>query len=122
MMYLDSHPDVISWSSEELAIPYRSPIDNKIHRYFPDFIVKKKNPHGVVECLMIEVKPLNQVNPPLQKSKSSRKFINEVKTYGVNSAKWKAAKEYCELKKWKFLIMTEKELGILWKNSFSRLF
>lgn len=112
MMYFDSHPDVLQWSSEEFCIPYRSPIDGKIHRYFPDFYVKKRSKEGVIESAVIEVKPLSQVKPPTVQSKPTRRYLKEVKTYGINSAKWKAAKEYCELKKWKFLIMTEKELGI----------
>lgn len=112
MVHLDSHPDVIQWSSEEFCIPYRSPIDNKIHRYFPDFFVKKRSPQGVIESLVIEVKPLKQVMAPQVQSKATKKYLNEVKTYGINTAKWKAAKEFCELKKWKFVIMTEKELGI----------
>jgi hypothetical protein len=35
-------------------------------------------------------------------------------TWGVNQAKWKAASEFCADRKWRFLIMTEKELGIKW--------
>jgi len=112
MMYFDSHPDVLQWSSEEFCIPYRSPIDGKIHRYFPDFFVKKRNTDGIIESAVIEVKPFIQVKPPTMQQKPTRRYLKEVKTYGINAAKWKAAKEYCELKKWKFLIMTEKELGI----------
>ena len=55
MVYLDSHPDVLSWGSEEVIIPYRSPIDNKVHRYFPDFVVKKRNPAGIIETLLVEI-------------------------------------------------------------------
>jgi hypothetical protein len=112
MVHLDSHPDVLEWSSEEFCIPYRSPIDGKLHRYFPDFFVKKRNPEGITESLVIEVKPKIQVIPPTPKKKLTRKYLNEVKTYGINSAKWKAAQEFCELRKWKFIIMTEKELGV----------
>lgn len=112
MKYLDDHPDVIKWSSEEICIPYRSPLDNKIHRYFPDFIVKKKNHTGTVETLMIEVKPKSQTLPPKIQKKTTKKYVNEVYTWGINSAKWKAAKSFCEDRKWKFLIMTEDELGI----------
>ena len=32
MLYLDEHKDVVNWGSEELIIPYRSPIDGKVHR------------------------------------------------------------------------------------------
>jgi hypothetical protein len=112
MIHLDSHPDVIQWSSEEFCIPYRSPIDGKVHRYFPDFFVKKRNPEGIVESIVIEVKPLKQVLQPVIQSKPTRKYLKEVQTYGINAAKWKAAEEYCSLRKWKFMLMTEKELGI----------
>ena len=43
MTYLDRNPNVIQWASEEFFVPYKSPIDGKVHRYFPDFWVKKKN-------------------------------------------------------------------------------
>jgi hypothetical protein len=116
MTYLDVHPDVIEWSSEEFCIPYRSPIDGKIHRYFPDFHVKKKNATGETETVVIEVKPKNQVVPPnvvkTKTNKPTKRYIREVMTYGVNEAKWKAAKAFCADRKWKFLIMTESELGI----------
>ena len=112
MIHLDQHPDVIQWSSEEFCIPYRSPIDGKIHRYFPDFFVKKRSPEGVIESLVIEVKPFRQVIAPQVQSKPTRKYLKEVQTYGINTAKWNAAKEFCENRKWKFIIMTEKELGI----------
>ena len=31
-------------------------------------------------------------------------------TYGVNEAKWKAAREFCQDKGWEFRIITEAEL------------
>ncbi len=115
MMHLDSHPEVIEWSSEEIIIPYRSPLDGRIHRYFPDFYVKKKV-NGIVETLLIEVKPAAQVKQPVitesKNKKPSKRYIKEVTTYAVNQAKWQAATEYCKDRKWKFMIMTEKELGI----------
>ncbi len=116
MMHLDEHPDVLEWSSEEIIIPYRSPIDRKLHRYYPDFLVKKRNRNGVVETVLIEVKPLAQTQPPTlmetKNNKPTRRYIKEVMTWGVNSAKWKAAEEYCKDRKWKFVIITERELGI----------
>lgn len=112
MSYLDAHIDVIEWSSEEHVIPYRSPIDNKIHRYFPDFFVKKKNIQGVVESLIIEIKPAKETRPPVVQSKPTKQYLREVYTWGINSAKWEAATQYCKDRKWKFVIMTEKELGI----------
>ena len=41
MSFLDNNTNVLEWSSEEHIIPYRSPLDGKVHRYFPDFFVKK---------------------------------------------------------------------------------
>jgi len=112
MRYLDEHKDVISWASEEISVNYVSPVDKRIHRYFPDFVVKKQNSEGVVEVLMIEIKPSNQTNVPVQGNKKKKQFISEVLTYSINEAKWKAAYDYCLDRKWKFLILTEKELGI----------
>jgi hypothetical protein len=112
MRYLDDHSEVISWGSEEVAIPYRSPVDGKIHRYFPDFVVKKKNRDGTTSTLMIEVKPRAQTIEPRVQKKATKKYVNEVMTWGINQAKWKAAESYCEDRMWKFQLMTEKELGI----------
>jgi len=112
MRYLDDHDDVISWGSEEIAIPYRSPVDGRIHRYFPDFVVKKKNRDGTTSTIMIEVKPRAQTMEPKVQKRATKKYINEVMTWGVNQAKWKAAENYCQDRMWKFQLMTEKELGI----------
>lgn len=112
MAYLDNHPDVLEWSSEELAIRYLSPIDGKIHRYFPDFIVKRKDIHGKIETLMVEVKPKKQTKPPIKQKRITKRYILEVQTWGINSSKWAAAEKYCEERGWKFIKMTEDELNI----------
>lgn len=113
MLYLDSRKEVVSWGSEEIIIPYRSPIDGKIHRYYPDFIVTKINKEGRKETFIIEVKPYSQTIPPVKtKTKKQKSFLTEVKTWGMNEAKWKAASEYCKDRGWTFHIFTEKELGI----------
>ena len=112
MLYLDKHEEVISWASEEVVIPYRSPIDNRIHRYFPDFIVTKINKEGKKETALIEVKPFKQTLPPARQANMTRKYLTEVKNWGINEAKWNAAKSYCEDRGWSFHIFTEKELGI----------
>lgn len=112
MRYLDIHPDVLQWASEEFCVPYRSPIDGKIHRYYPDFFVKMKNKQGIIENLVIEIKPKIQTEPPKVGNKKTKKYIREVATWGINQAKWKAARSFCEDRKWKFVIMTEKELGL----------
>jgi len=111
MKWLDEHPSIIWWASEELPIPYKSPLDNRIHRYFPDFIAKIKQKDGSVMTYIIEVKPLEQTKMPVQKKKTKR-YIREAATYVVNQEKWKAADIFCQEHGWKFMVMTEKELGI----------
>ena len=111
MKYLDDHPEVIWWASEELIIPYYNPIDNKKHRYFPDFVAKMKRKDGTVMTYVIEVKPEAQTKPPTQKRKTKR-YIQEAATYIVNQSKWKAATEFCKDHGWEFQVITEKHLGI----------
>ena len=114
----DRHPDVIWWQSEEIAIPYVSPIDGRRHRYFPDVITHVRTPDGSTKTIMIEIKPKHQTRPPDRSKKTtakgrvSRRYLNEVKTYGINEAKWKAARMYCAQRGWEFQIYTEDTLGI----------
>ena len=104
MRYCDGNDKVIKWSSEEVTIPYRSPIDGKLHRYFPDFWVKTSQGET-----LIEIKPKIQTKPPKQKA-NKRRYIREVKTWGVNEAKWKAAEAYCKDQNWNWKILTESDL------------
>lgn len=112
MLYVDSHPEIIEWGSEEFSIPYRSPIDNRIHRYFPDFYIKKKTKDGKNQTLVVEIKPLKQTIEPQKQNKRTKRYINEVMTWGINSSKWHAAEQFCKERNWQFLILTEKELNI----------
>lgn len=112
MRYIDKHPKVVQWSSEEIVIPYRSPIDGRVHRYFPDFLVKRINSDGNKETLLIEIKPEHQTKPPQKQGRVTKKYLNEVKTWGINQAKWEAAERYCEDRGWKFEKFTERHLGI----------
>ena len=108
--FLDDNINIVRWGSEELQIPYYSPVDRKNHKYWPDFIVEKKDETGEVKTLVIEVKPKRQTQPPKQPKKKTKNFINECMTYETNIAKWKAAKTYCESKGWDFIIVTELDI------------
>ena len=110
MSHFDAHQDIVWWSSEEKIIPYRSPVDGKVHRYFPDFLINTRNKQGLSETIMIEVKPAAQVAEPKRQSTITKRYVNEVYTWGVNQAKWKAAEEYCKDKGWKFMTLTEREI------------
>tara|TARA_S200002703_G_scaffold24501_1_gene21295 strand:- start:3669 stop:4106 length:438 start_codon:yes stop_codon:yes gene_type:complete len=112
MRVFDENPNVISWQSEEICIPYVSPVDGKRHRYYPDFLIELRNKTGEIETLLIEVKPSKQTVEPKKPASGrvTRRYLNEVKTYVVNDAKWKAAKQACDEKGWVFRILTEKEI------------
>lgn len=110
MKSLDENINVLEWSSEEVIVPYISPIDNRPHRYFPDFIVKARTPDGNTKTMMLEVKPMHQTIEPKVQTKKTKKYITEVMTYGVNQAKWKYAQEYCLDRGWEFKVITENEI------------
>ena len=110
--WCDLNENIISWGSEEFFIPYLSPVDNRVHRYFPDFIIKLKESTGQIKTYVIEVKPKRQTQPPKPKSRVTKGFLYEAKTYAVNQAKWKAADEWCKDRMLEFKIITEFELGI----------
>ena len=105
------HPQVVGWSSECIVIPYRSPIDGRIHRYYPDvFMVKRVEGHETK--ILIEVKPLYQTRRPIKGKKRKKTIINEAVAYAVNLTKWEAAKKYCRAKGWEWKIMTEEDLNV----------
>lgn len=111
MVYCDNKSSIIKWSSEEVVVPYVSPIDNRYHRYFVDFMIQYRDTTGTLRTVLVEVKPKSQTNEPKRiQGKPTRRFLMEVKTWGVNKAKWDAATEYCKDRKWEFKIITEKEL------------
>ena len=111
MKWCDSSEKIFQWNSEEVVIPYISPIDNKRHRYFPDFLIQTAK-----GWFLIEVKPQVQSKPPKKllveklDTKRKRRYLRSVRQWLVNEAKWKAAKKVCEIEGWEFQIMTEKQL------------
>lgn len=112
MKWVDEKPNVVKWRSEETVVPYISPIDNKIHRYFIDFQVQIRDKDNVLRTYLIEIKPETQTKPPIVQKRVTKKYLEEVVTWGKNEAKWKAAKEYAKDRGWEFIILTEKHLGI----------
>lgn len=112
MTWLDKNPSVVSWASEELTIPYVSPVDGRYHRYFPDFVVKVRTQDGKTKTMMLEVKPKKQTQAPPKQKRVTKRYITEVATWGVNQAKWKAATEFCLDRGWEFKVITEDHLGL----------
>jgi len=110
MKFCDTSDTVIRWGSEEIAIPYISPIDRKPHRYYVDFILEMKTLDGGVKTLLIEVKPKKQCSQPKKPKRQSRNYIYEMQTWITNSAKWKAAQEAAQSRGWEFKVLTEDDL------------
>ena len=112
MVYCDTNDKVLEWGSEEIIIPYISPWDGKKHRYFPDFYIKVKQSSGNIKKFIIEVKPKKQTRPPKPVERKTKRWIKEVRTFGINEAKWKHATKWCKDNDMEFKILTEEELGI----------
>jgi hypothetical protein len=111
MNWCDLNSSIVGWVSEEIAIPYRSPMDNKVHRYMVDFYIEVKEEDKTKKYL-IEVKPERFTKPPSTQKRKTRRYLQEIAQYGVNEAKWNSAKDFCKAQGMEFKIVTEKELGI----------
>lgn len=110
MNWADRNPAVEKWASEEIIIPYLSPVDNRPHRYFVDFAVMIRHKDGSLKKYLIEVKPKAQTVPPKRGKRSTNKYIEELATFAVNQAKWKQAESYCEKNNMQFMVITEDHL------------
>lgn len=107
--WCDLSPGVVGWVSEELAIWYRSPVDGKKHRYFPDVFLKVRDKTGEIKKYLIEIKPYTQTQPPRPR-KQTRALLNEQRTFLINQAKWEAAREFVKGTGVEFIVVTDKDL------------
>ena len=107
----DSHQSIITWGSESVVVPYVSPVDNKLHRYFIDLVMAVKHNTGTIQKYIVEIKPYRQTLPPTKSSKKKTSTIlYETIQYAKNMSKWESAKEWAAKHGYKFLIVTENEL------------
>ena len=112
MVYCDLNENILEWGSEEIVLPYRSPVDGRVHRYFPDFYIKVKESTGRIKKMIIEIKPKRHCSPPPKPKKQTKGYLREAYEYAKNQAKWEAASEWCKDRGYIFKVFTEKELGI----------
>ena len=112
MKWCDTNASVLEWGSEEIVIPYLSPVDQRIHRYFVDFYIKVQDRQGKITKYLIEIKPAKFTQQPVKPKRVTKRFIEEVRAWGVNQSKWKNATEFCDDRGWKFMVLTERELGL----------
>lgn len=113
MRWCDLNKSVLKWNSEEIVIPYFSEADNRMRKYYMDFIVQVKTADGKIENVLVEIKPESQTLPPKTgRGRKQSTVINEAHTYMVNQDKWAAARKYAEKHGMKFAVMTERDLGL----------
>ncbi len=112
MVYCDTTPSIIEWGSETVIIPYRSPLDRRFHRYYPDFYIKVRNTKGKYDKYIVEVKPKKQTKPPDNHDKRTKAYKKAALTFAVNRSKWNAAENYCGDRQMQFLILTEDHLAV----------
>ena len=116
MVYCDNNDNILEWGSETVIIPYVSPWDGKVHRYFPDFIIKAKQSNGSIRSFVIEVKPKYQCkSPPENPKRKTKRWFNDVKNWTINQAKWKYANDFCIDNGYEFKILTEDQLNPKYK-------
>ena len=105
MTFCDTHNNVTHWASESMSIPYRSPLDGKVHNYSPDFFVVYQNKYGKAIAEVVEIKPKKQ---SLIESRAASARDRAV--VAVNHAKWAAATAYCKMQGFAFRVITEDDL------------
>ena len=109
MIYCDKNRAVVEWGSEEIAISYRS-IDNRPHRYYPDFYMKVRQSNGTFKKFIVEIKPKAQTRKPKKPLRETRTYKNAVLTYERNKRKWSTAAAWASKRKMRFIILTEDHL------------
>jgi|TARA_R110000744_G_scaffold37431_4_gene85783 hypothetical protein len=107
--FCDNNPNVKKWGSENVVVPYISPLDKRAHRYYVDNYIEILEGKYLKKYL-VEIKPSKQTKPPTTKYRKRRHLLYEQRAYVVNQAKWEAARNYSKKNGCEFIILTEKEL------------
>ena len=108
--WLDAHPKVLGWSSEEYVVGYRCRTDNRLHKYYIDLFVRWDSTDGSNvprKCTLIEIKPKKETLPPKSGNRKTKKYLREVFTYAKNQSKWEAARSFAEKRGMEFVVWNE---------------
>jgi hypothetical protein len=111
MRWADHNPNILSWGSESIIIPYQNPLTGNVSRYFVDNNITLKTKDGTIKKYLIEIKPSIQTLPP-KPCKNTKSLLRRQAEYVKNRAKWQAAEAWSKKKGYEFTILTEKHLGI----------
>ena len=100
--YCEAMTHIKAWANEPFSINYVSRLDNRIHEYFPDFIIENTNGKKA----LVETKPYAQTVKP-----SMNDSLWAKESWIKNIDKWRAAKEWAKQHDMDFIIVTEKFFG-----------
>jgi hypothetical protein len=104
MVMFDTNPNIVSWASEALKIPYQNPFTGKYTVYVPDFLVTYFDATGTQITELIEVKPAKEAI--LEQAKSQKAKA----AFVLNQYKWTAARAFAKQHGIGFRIMTENNI------------
>jgi len=104
MQMFDTHPNITSWASESLKIPYQNPFTGKYTVYVPDFVVTYQDANGMSRAEIIEVKPAKETF--LEKAKSQRAKA----AVALNTFKWAAAHAFAKQHGMTFRVINEENI------------
>lgn len=107
MQMFDSNPNIISWASESLKIPYQNPFTGKYTVYVPDFVVTYVDAKGNQKAEIIEVKPAKETFLEQAKSQRSKAAV------ALNTFKWAAAHAFAKSHGMTFRVLNENHI---WAN------
>ena len=107
---LDNNPNILSWGSESVVIPYQNPLTGRVSRYFVDFNMTMRDKEGNLKKFLIEIKPHAQTLPPSQK-KNTKGLARRQAEYIKNQAKWQSASQWASTHGYIFTVITEKLLS-----------
>ena len=104
MMKFDTHPNVSSWASESLKIPYQNPFTGKYTVYIPDFLVTYMDANGNTKAEIIEVKPAKETF--FEQAKTAKNQASAI----LNACKWQAARIFASQHGMEFRIINENHI------------
>ena len=115
MNFCDNHPNIISWASESIKIPYKNPLRPNVPSiYVPDFFIMYIDKNGKQHGELIEIKPSKQTFQEMAKTKY------DILSLAINMAKWDAARAYAKKNGMVFRVMTEDSLFATPRNLAKR--
>lgn len=109
-LFCDNNPNVLQWSSEEIAIPYAVPTTSggiRPARYYPDLYMEYVTKSGKLCKDLIEIKPFKQTRPSRSRNPKTKMMENAV--HAKNELKWEAARVWCHQRGITFRIINEKQ-------------